>query len=109
MDDVVCVLTSGFHFIIRVNSNLTAKGLNLPCQLPPGISSPHKLLLLLLPTTYYLLPTSTSTTTATTATATATATTTIIIIIIIIIIIAAAAAAAAELMNYKMMPLTNYK
>ena len=107
MDDVVCVLTSGFHFIIRVNSNLTAKGLNLPCQLPPGISSPHKLLLLLLPTTYYLLPTSTSTTTATTATATATATTTIIIIIIIIA--AAAAAAAAELMNYKMMPLKNYK
>ena len=31
--DAVCVLTSGFHFIIRVHFNLTTKGLNIPRQL----------------------------------------------------------------------------
>ena len=47
-EDVVSVLTSGFHFITRVHLNLTAKGLNMSRQLPPGISI---LLLLLLENT----------------------------------------------------------
>ena len=34
------VLTSGLHFVIRKHFNLTAKGQNIPCQLPPGISRP---------------------------------------------------------------------
>ena len=45
-DDVVCDLNSGFHFIFWVHFNLTAKGLNIPRQLPPGISSPRGLKLI---------------------------------------------------------------
>ena len=40
-DDLVCVLTSGFHFIIWVHFNLTTKGLNIPRQLAPRSSSPR--------------------------------------------------------------------
>ena len=40
-DDLVCVLTSGFHFTIWVHFNLTTKGLNIPRQLPPRSSSPR--------------------------------------------------------------------
>ena len=39
-DGVACILTSGFHFIIRVRFNLAAKKLNISRHLPLGISSP---------------------------------------------------------------------
>ena len=46
-DDLVCVLTSGFHFIIWVHFNLTTKGLNIPRQLPPRSSSPRGFIIII--------------------------------------------------------------
>ena len=46
-DDLVCVLTSGFHFIIWVYFNLTTKGLNIPRQLPPRSSSPRRFIIII--------------------------------------------------------------
>ena len=47
-DDLVCVLTSGFHFTIWVHFNLTTKGLNIPRQLPPRSSSPRGFIVIII-------------------------------------------------------------
>ena len=47
-DNVVCVLTSGSLFIFLLHFNLTAKRLNIPCLLPPGILSPRGFIIIII-------------------------------------------------------------
>ena len=48
MDDMAYVLTSAFHFIIWVHFTHTDKGLNIPPQLSPEISSPRGFIIIII-------------------------------------------------------------